>query len=194
MSRLLSLLLFCALVTGGAARAAEVQERVRGNPDAPVTMIEYSSLTCPHCAAFHQETLPALKERYIDTGKVKHVMRDFPLDQYALQAAVVAHCAGPDRYFTFLDALFAAQQNWARASNPTEALKQFARLGGLPPEQVDACLADQAMQDAVLQIRLEGEQQYNIRSTPSFIINGELFAGARTIDGFAEIIDPLVAQ
>jgi protein-disulfide isomerase len=195
MPRLLSLVvLWVLLASGVTARAAEVQEQVLGDPAAPVTIIEYASLTCPHCAEFHKTTLPALKAKYIDTGKVKLVMRDFPLDQYALQAAVIAHCAGPERYFAFLDALFQSQQSWARASNPTEALKQLARLGGLVPETVDACLADKSMQEGVLQMRLTGEQQFDIASTPSFVVNGQVYAGDRSVEGFSAIIDPLLPQ
>ncbi len=172
-----------------ARAAGEVAERVLGDPDAPVTIIEYSSLTCPHCAAFHAETLPALKARYIDTGKAKIVYRDFPLDQNALNAAVIAHCAGPDRYFVFLEALFSSQQRWARSSDPRESLIQLAGLGGLPREQAEACLADDAMLDAVLQSRLDGQAEYQISSTPSFVVNGELISGNRSVDEFATVIE-----
>ncbi len=166
-----------------------VTEQVLGDPAAPVTIIEYSSLTCPHCAAFHTDTLPALKERFIDTGQVKLIARDFPLDQNALNAAVIAHCAGPDRYFAFLDALFASQSRWARSENPTESLIQLAGLGGLPRDKAEACLASEAMQDAVLQSRLDGQEEFQISSTPSFIINGEMMTGAQSIDEFATVIE-----
>ena len=177
-----------------AAQAAPVREHVLGAPAAPVTMIEYASLTCPHCAAFHNDILPALKERYIDTGKVKLVMRDFPLDQLAAKAAVVAHCAGDERYFTFLDALFANQQRWARAGDPVAALQQLAMAGGLPRERVQACLSDRAMEDAVLQMRLEGQNQFKVGSTPTFIINGTAYPGSRKVEEFATIIDPLLPK
>jgi protein-disulfide isomerase len=176
------------------AQAAEVHEHAMGSADAPVTIIEYSSLTCPHCAAFQKETFPGLKAKYIDTGKVRFIARDFPLDQYALQAAVIAHCAGDDRYFTFVDALFATQDTWARAKDPTEALKQLARLGGLAPDALDACLADKSMADAVLQSELDAQKQYNVESTPTFIVNGKAYPGERSLDSFAEIIDPLLVK
>ena len=98
--------------------AAEPQEQILGDPDAPVTIIEYASLTCPHCAQFHNEVLPELKERYIAPGKVRLIYRDFPLDQVALAAAALAHCDGSDRYFSMLDVLFETQRNWARADDP----------------------------------------------------------------------------
>jgi protein-disulfide isomerase len=176
------------------AGASEVREGVLGDPNAPVTIIEYFSLTCPHCAAFHKETLPVLKQRYIDTGKVKLVLRDFPLDRFALFAAVIAHCAGPERYPAFVDVFLETQQQWARADDPVAVLKQIAQLGGLAPEQADACLADQAMIDAVLKMRLEGENTYKVQSTPSFIIGGKLYAGHNTPERFAELIEPLLPK
>ncbi|MFO1038379.1 MAG: DsbA family protein [Geminicoccaceae bacterium] len=181
-----ALALAAVFATGKVSAAAEVHEHVLGDPAAPITMIEYSSLTCPHCGAFHTETLPTLKKEWIDTGKVKLVVRDFPLDQNALKAAVLAHCAG-DRFFQFFDVFFAQQRTWARSSDPVAALKQLARLGGLSEEQADACLADQAMADAVLQIRLDGQKEFNIESTPTFIINGKAYPGNRTPEEFAEI-------
>lgn len=183
------LALLAMLPFGQAQAQGEVSEKVLGDPEAPVTIIEYSSLTCPHCAAFHADTLPAIKERFIDTGQAKIVYRDFPLDQNALNAAVIAHCAGPDRYFVFLEALFGSQERWARSSDPTESLIQLAGLGGLPREQAEACLADEAMLNAVLQSRLDGQEEYEISSTPSFVINGELVSGNRSVDEFATVIE-----
>jgi protein-disulfide isomerase len=190
--RLLAALALALPLLAGRAEAAAVEERVLGDPAAPVTIIEYASLTCPHCAAFHRETLPALKQRYIEPGKVKLVYRDFPLDQLALAAAVLAHCAGPQRYFAFLDALFSTQQTWARAPDPIASLKQIARLGGLAEDRADACLADRAMQDAVLQSRLDGERQHAINSTPSLVIDGRTYGGGRDIEALAEIIEPML--
>ena len=176
----------------GESSAAEVEERAIGDADAPVTIIEYSSLTCPHCAAFHNEVLPKLKERYVDTGKVRMIFRDFPLNEPAVDAAVLAHCAGPDRYVGFLDVLFQTQDSWASAGDPRAALKQLGKLGGLGDGEMDACFADESMVDGVLQSRLTGQNEHEVQSTPTFVINGETHAGNRTIDEFAEIIDPLV--
>ena len=172
--------------------AAEVGERAIGDPNAPVTIIEYSSLSCPHCASFHADVLPGLKERYVDTGKVRFVFRDFPLNQSAVDAAIVAHCAGPDRYVGFLDVFFQTQQSWSSAPDPREALKQLGKLGGLTNQQMDSCLADEAMLDAVLKSRLDGQNEHDVQSTPTFVINGETYPGSRSVDAFAEIIDPLL--
>src|SRR5690606_14406819 len=133
------------------------EERVLGNPDAPVTIIEYASLTCPHCAQFHRETLPELKKRFIQDGKVRLVMRDFPLDRVALQAHTVARCAPKEQYFPLLDTLFRSQDRWARADNPTAALVGIAKLSGMTDETIRACLNSEAVQRSVLQDRLTGE-------------------------------------
>ena len=176
----------------GESAAAEPQEQVLGNPDAPVTIIEYASLTCPHCAQFHKEVLPELKERYIAPGKVRLIYRDFPLDQTALAAAALAHCAGPERYFSMLDALFETQGNWARADDPIAALKRLGKLGGLTDEKMNACLADQQLTDGILRARLDGQNQYQIGSTPTFIIDGKAYPGSRNVDEFSALIDPLL--
>jgi protein-disulfide isomerase len=179
-----------ALVETSAAEPGE--QKTLGDPDAPVTLIEYASLTCPHCAQFHTEVLPELKERYIATGKVRLVYRDFPLDERALMAAALAHCAGPDRYFGFLDVLFETQSSWARAENYIAALKRLGKLGGMSDEQIDACLADQELIDGILQTRLDGQDEHQVSSTPTLVVNGEVLSGSRSIDALSEVIDPLL--
>jgi protein-disulfide isomerase len=172
--------------------AAEPQEQILGDPQAPVTIIEYASLTCPHCAQFHTEVLPELKERYIAPGKVRVIYRDFPLDQKALSAAALAHCAGPDRYFSFLDVLFQTQASWAQADDHIAALKRLGKLGGLSEEQMDACLADEELADGILRTRLEGQNQHQIGSTPTLVIDGKTYAGSRDIEELETLIDPLI--
>ena len=172
--------------------AAEPREQTMGDPDAPVTLIEYASLTCPHCAQFHNDVLPDLKERYIATGKVRLIYRDFPLDERALAAAALAHCAGPDRYFGFLDVLFETQAAWAGADDYVGALKKLGKLGGMSDEQMDQCLADDALTNGILQTRLDGQNQHGVSSTPTLVINDKVFAGSRSIDALSEVIDPLL--
>jgi protein-disulfide isomerase len=179
------------LVTVGAF-AAEPSEQTLGDPDAPVTIIEYASLTCPHCAQFHNEVLPDLKERYIETGKVQLIYRDFPLDERALMAAALAHCAGPDRYFGFLDVLFETQSGWARADDGVGALKKLGKLGGMSDEQMDQCLADEQLANGILQTRLDGQNEHQVSSTPTLVINGEVYPGSRSIDALSEVIEPLL--
>lgn len=166
---------------------------VLGKPEAPVTIIEYSSLTCPHCAAFHRETLPLLKERFIDTGKAKLVMRDYPLDEVALRAATAAHCvgdsAGTAAYFAFMDVLFRQQKEWATAQDPMTAIGQLAAFAGLKPEAFQACVNNESIANKVLSRRLTGEKAFAIGSTPSFVINGQVLSGNRPIENFADIID-----
>ena len=181
-----------ALTRPRLAEAADLGELVLGDPNAPVTMIEYASLSCDHCGAFHRETLPALKARYIDTGKVKLVFRDFPLERNALRAAMIARCAGPERRHRFVDVFFTQQERWSHAKDPLSAIKQLARLGGLDEPAVEACLSDKALEDAILGARLEAEQKHRVRSTPTFVINDKVYAGNRSVDEFAAIIDPLL--
>ena len=167
-------------------------EMVLGAADAPITMIEYASLTCPHCAAFHVEILPAIKANYIDSGKARLVYRDFPLDKSALLASVLAHCAGPERFFQFLDVLFRSQQSWAMADDPVTALVRIGRLGGLKGDEIDACFNDKALTDRILASRVEGARDFEIASTPTFIINGEKVVGALPYEQFEAIFERLL--
>ena len=150
---------------------------ILGNPEAPIEIIEYASMTCPHCAAFHNDTLPQLKAEWIDTGRARLIFREFPLDRLAVVASAVARCSGPDHYFGFIDVLFETQSTWARAEDPVEAIKQIVRMGGLDPAMVDTCMADSVVIDGIIATRIHGEQNYEIKSTPSIIIDGELHAG-----------------
>jgi protein-disulfide isomerase len=169
-------------------------DMIMGDPDAPVEIIEYSSMTCPHCAAFHTQTLPVIKERYIDTGKAKLVFREFPLDRVALTASAIARCAGEERYFSFVDVLVRTQDQWAHAEDTTEELKKIVRMGGLDPAMVDACLEDQAIIDGILAVRLNGDETYTIRSTPTFIINGDSHPGQMTVEEFEAVLDPYLTE
>jgi protein-disulfide isomerase len=165
--------LFPTVVSGEILSTEEaLSERVMGDPDAPVTIIEYASLTCPHCANFHADALPQLKKDWIETGKAKLIYRDYPLDKYAAQAAMIARCAPKEKYFTFIGAFFAQQRNWARADNPIKVLTQLAGLGGMSESDVEACLANEELADGILEMRLEGQMEYDVNSTPSFVING----------------------
>jgi protein-disulfide isomerase len=185
-------------VDGGAAVPAQAvaapnpDDKVLGAADAPVTIIEYASLTCPHCATFHSETLPQIKSKYIDTGKVKLVYRDFPFDELGLRAAMTAHCLEPDSYFGFLDVLFRSQDKWSRSNDPIAALKQLARLAGMQDADFDACQKNEAVADRVLQGRIDGQNTHDVRATPTFIINDQKISGAQSFEKMSEIIEPLL--
>jgi protein-disulfide isomerase len=174
------------------AQATEWKEHVLGDENAPVTMIEYASLTCPHCAAFHNEALPEIKEKLIDTGKLKLIYRDYPLDGVALRAAAIAQCAGEDRYFGVLGLLFKSQMTWARSDDPIGAIKEVVRFGGMTGDAVDACIADQELIDGIVGSRMTGEQEFNVSSTPSFILDGETIQGARDAEFFIEKVEDLI--
>jgi len=176
----------------GAARAIEVplnpDDRILGKADAPITIVEYASLTCPHCAAFARDTLPKIKAEWIDPGKAKLVFRDFPLDGSAVKASVLARCAPPEKFYGFIDVLFSSQESWARNPDPTPGLARIAKLGGMSEEQLNACMADNALQDKVLASRLTAEKEYKVESTPTFFINGTKLTGALPYEQFDEAL------
>ncbi|MFA5122567.1 DsbA family protein [Zavarzinia sp.] len=161
---------------------------VLGPKDAPITVTEFASMTCPHCAHSTTETFPEVKKRFIDTGKIRFIFRDFPLDGVALRASMLIRCAGPEKAEGLVDLVFRSQGSWARASDPVAALKQTMRLAGLGETQADACLADEALKMAVAQSRYSAEKDYKISSTPSFVIGDKVQSGALTIDEFTKFL------
>jgi protein-disulfide isomerase len=152
------------------------EDHVLGKADAPITVIEYASLTCPHCATFHKEGLPELKKEWIETGKAKLVFRHYPLDRVALAAAQVAECGGEQRVFSFLDVLFAQQESWARG-DATSNLVRIGKLGGLSEEKVRACLKDEKLTNKIVATRLQAEKELGVNSTPTFFVNGKKVVG-----------------
>lgn len=168
-------------------------DRVLGDPDAPVTIIEYSSLTCPHCRHFHLEILPEIKKNYIDTGKVKLIYRDFPFDQLGLLATVMTRCAPAERYFGFLDVLFQQQGSWSRSKDPMGDLSRIGKLGGLNPSDFEACLKNQALVDGLVQKRLDGQKKFDVNATPTFIIDGDhKIVGSQPYEDFDKILSKRV--
>lgn len=171
---------------------AKFGDVVLGDPDAPVTVIEYASMTCSHCAAFHTGTLPQLKEQYIDTGKVKFILREFPLDNLAGAASMLARCVDQDKFYPFVDMLFEKQQQWARADDPVQELRQVSKLAGFTEERFNQCVTDQDALEYIQQVRAEGDQKYDIQATPTLIINGQKLEGAQPIERLQAVIDPLL--
>ncbi len=164
-----------------AMAAVQPTDHVLGDPNAPITVIEYASLTCSHCAHFHTQILPEIKKKWIDTGKVKLVYRDFPLDQVAAKAAQIAECAGKERYFGVVDLIFRSQPQWAAASDPLAELAKPLRIAGLGENEIKACLANEAMSNAVLNDYRMGEAM-GVNSTPTLFINGQLYRGSRSVE------------
>ncbi|MGE0421122.1 MAG: DsbA family protein [Reyranellaceae bacterium] len=162
------------------------KDHILGSADAPITIVEYASMTCSHCAAFHNEVLPQLKTKYIDTGKVRLIYRDFPLDRIAAQAAQLAECVDRDRYFGVVATIFQTQSNWAAGKEPLADLQKLLRLAGLGEAQAKACLDDQKGLEAVL-AEQQGGVALGVDSTPTLFVNGQRFGGARTVPAFEEL-------
>jgi protein-disulfide isomerase len=170
------------------ARAEDPRRTIRaiGRPDAPITVQEWFSLTCTHCAAFARETFPQVRTNLIDTGKLRYLFSDFPLDQIALQAAMVARALPEARYEPFILSLFASQAHWAfdRNANLADQLFQRAALAGMDRKMFDATIADTGLRDWIVQEANDGEKKFGINSTPTFIINGNKVAGEMSYDEF----------
>ena len=172
----------------------EVVEMVLGDPDAPVEVIEYASFTCPHCATFHLNTMPRIKENYIETGQVRFVYREVYFDRFGLWAGMVARCAGPDRYFGIVDLVYQRQADWTQGAPGAvaENLRQIGRVAGLSNEQLDACLTDAAMAQAMIANYEANMEVHDIPGTPHFVIDGELHSNM-SYEDFAAILDARIA-
>jgi protein-disulfide isomerase len=175
------------------AQAPPDGDVVIGSDKAPVTIIEYASMTCPHCAHFEETTLPELKKRYIDTGKVRYMMREFPLDALAAAGFMLARCAGPDKYEAIIETLFAKQADWV-VQQPIEPLKAIAKQFGFTEESFNQCLANQKLLDNIQVVRDHAVNKLAVNSTPTFFINGKRFVGDLTIEIMAKEIDPYLKE
>ena len=171
--------------------APTLGEMALGAEQSKVTLTEYASATCPHCAAFHAETYGKLKAEYIDTKKIKFVFREFPLNDAALAAFMIARAAPKDSYFPLIDAYFSTLQTWA-TGNWVDGLFGIAKQAGFNREKFDATLKDEALAKGILAIRDAGSK-FGVNSTPSFFVNGEIYEGDRTFEAFKAKFDPLLA-
>jgi len=172
--------------------AGTLEDRALGETDAPVTIVEYMSMTCPHCREFHENTFPALKEKYVDTGKVRFVMREFPFDPRAAAAIMLARCAPENQFFPMVDVLFKQQTIWATAEDGRAALLDIARLAGFTQEAFEACLTNQQLLDDVNNVRKKATEVFGVDATPTFLIDGKRYSGGMSIEQMSAIIDPLL--
>jgi len=172
-------------------RPGPLPDLVLGKADAPVTIIEYASMTCPHCANFHKTTYPALKSKYIDTGKVKFIFREFPLDELAVAASMLARCAGGEKAIAMIDVLFASQEKWA-VRQPIPVLLQIAKQAGFTEKTFDECLKDQTLYNNLMAMRERGTKDYKVESTPTLFVNGKVLKGGATIEELEKAIEPLL--
>lgn len=156
-------------------------DHVLGDPKAPITLIEYASFTCPHCAHFHTQILPELKKKWIDSGKVKLIYRDFPLDQVAAKAAQIGECAPADRYYPVIDLIFRNQATWATGSDPIAELAKPLRIAGMGENEIKACLANEAKANQVV-ADYKGGEVLGVSSTPTLFIDGQLYRGPRSVE------------
>jgi protein-disulfide isomerase len=190
-----AILLAAAVPAAADPREIGEDERVIGRADAPVTIIEYASLTCPACARFHIEVLPQLNESYVETGDARIVYRDFPLDRLALAAAILARCVEPgERSLAALGLLYNDQEAWSRAEEPLPALVDTLAPLGVDMETAEACFAREDLARDVLSTAKAGYDAFDIGGTPSFVIDGELVPRLFTFDDFEQALEPLLAR
>ena len=183
-----------AIRLGAAEPVIFADDRILGSADAPITIIEYSSLTCPHCAALHKDILPKIKETWIAEGKARLVYRHFPIGAMALRAAAVADCIEGERFFGFLDLLYKSQQRWAKSKDPLKSLGQMARLAGMSQERFESCANDEAQMDRILARARDGRMTYEVESTPTLIINGRKLEGVRGFEYLDKIFKEIVSE
>jgi protein-disulfide isomerase len=199
MNRVLGVLLSIWLVSNAAVVHAKdkqpdlaelmvpglLSDIVLGNADAPNVIIEYASMTCPHCAQFQKDVFPALKAKYIDTGKAKYMLREFPLDNLAVAAFMLARCSGNDRYYPMVDAMFSTQENWAAPGvDAKDKLLQIARQAGISKDQFDQCLADKELFNKIVQVRKRANEKFGVDSTPTFFVSGKKLTGDHQLKDF----------
>ena len=167
-----------------------------GNDNASITIIEYASMSCSHCANFHNNTLPDLKKEYIDTGKVKFVFRDFPYNYPALLGSMVMRCIPSEVRYDYMNALYKLQDNWVVKENAIthQELYKIMQSGGMSKENFDACLNNVDLENQILEEVIAAQSEFNIRSTPSFLINGDLLEGDKSIKVFRQILDKILSD
>lgn len=175
-------------------KTTELEELTLGPADAKVVVVEYASMTCGHCARFHKNVFPELKKKYIETNKIRFIMREFPLDNLAAAASMLARCAGEGKTFPMIDVLFDKQADWAFVrENPVPALFEMSKQAGFTKESFETCLGDENLLKQIVSIKDRGASVFGITSTPTFFVNGTRLKGGGALADFEKIIDPLLA-
>ena len=192
ISKFLIVCIFLIFSKYEIVKAKTDEEMFLGNKDAKIVVIEYASMTCIHCANFHKEVYPKIKENYIDTNKIKFIFRDFPLDKQALFASVLAKCAPKEKYFDFVKLILTTQKKWISNDEAfMEKLKNIGKLAGLSENKINACFKNEQIVDNILKTLSTAEEKYNINSTPSLIINEKKYS-AMSYENFEKIIESLI--
>ncbi|MDQ0559456.1 protein-disulfide isomerase [Rhizobium mesoamericanum] len=181
-------------------KPGELPEMALGKEDAPVTIVEYMSMTCPHCAHFHTTTFDEIKKKYVDTGKVRFIIREFPFDPRAAAAFMLARCnaskpeelSTAEQYFPMVSMLFKQQQTWAAADDGRAALLQMSKLAGFTEDSFTKCLTNQKLLDQVNATRERGSKEFGVNATPTFLINGKRYSGDMSVDTMSALIDSLL--
>jgi protein-disulfide isomerase len=170
----------------------ELPELALGSSDAKVVIVEYASMTCGHCATFHNSVFPEIKKKYIDTGKVRFVLREFPLDNLAAAASMLARCAGGEKTYPLLGVLFEKQDEWVVRGNPVPKLFEIAKQAGFTQESFDKCLTDQKLLEQITAVRTRANEKFGVSSTPTFFVNGKRLSSASALGDFDQAIEPLL--
>ena len=180
------------VMVGRVTLAEALSDKVLGKKDAPITILAFESLGCPACASFHAKTLPALKKHYIETGKAKIVFIDFPTNQRAHFAAMLARCTGNDRFFAIIEMLFRSQMTWLQSGDFFKDLSRIGRLGGLNETQFKSCMDSKALFETIAKRQQEASAKHGVRYTPTFVINGKKLVGAQPFDDFDALMKPML--
>lgn len=192
----LSVLVFLLLPTLSKSQIVDtleaLEEKALGNKDAKIKMIEFASLTCGHCAKFHNEVMPQIKEKYIKNGDVLFVYNDFPLDKFALKASIIARCSGNKNYFNFLDVFYKKQKDWTRTKDPFKSLLKIAKFGGLKDDDIKVCVGNKSIEDGILKNRLRYTKEYEIKATPTIYFNNKRYEGVLSIEAIEKKIESLL--
>jgi len=192
------LITFVFSLEANQASVLEIKDNdfVIGDKDAPITIIEYASMSCTHCASFHNNTLNELKTEYIDTGKVRFVFRDFPFNYPALLGSMMMRCIPNEVRYDYMNALYLLQKSWVVRENATtmQELYKIMQSGGMTKNEFDACYSDEQLENEILEGVIAAQKEFNIRSTPSFLVNGKLIEGNKSIKEFRQIIDKILSE